>query len=71
MHRFLPDLIFLIAVEVILFSAVIDILAMIPYKPIYLSGVLVILLLIIISIMVIIYRAISSLWKHIYKRKGS
>ncbi|MCL5732835.1 MAG: hypothetical protein M1285_05505 [Candidatus Thermoplasmatota archaeon] len=71
MHRFLPDLIILVIVEIALFSVFIDILATIPYEPMFISGILIVFLLLIVLVMVIIYRGIDRLWKHIYKGKGS
>lgn len=71
MHRFLPGLIILIIAEIFLFSVFIDILALIPYEPMFISGILIVFLLLIVLVMVIIYRGIDRLWKHIYKGKGS
>lgn len=71
MHRFLPGLIILIIAEIVLFSVFIDILALIPYEPMFISGILIVFLLLIVLVMVIIYRGIDRLWKHIYKGKGS
>jgi hypothetical protein len=63
MHRFTPLAVILVIIEILLFVIWVDILVYIPYEIPVIAGIFVILLLGLLTLMIIIARAIKSLWK--------